>query len=294
MMIALLLRLYPRRYRRENGAEILAVHQEAAAHLTRLGRVRDTADIAAHALRMRLGLTSATAAGRLLAEAGPLAAGAAAAYCGLHLSRWYVSTVVSPGPVHLEADSASVLLFAAALAFVGAVTALTGHRRAGTLALVTGLVALAVAAAVDGPAFGDPAVTPAMALLTAFVLVAGPPDLPPDPGACAAAGAMAAAAWLPLTALYAGALPVSTDYGMWPLLVLAAVALLRTLRTASSVLTGTAAAATASPLLLAHARTSGAWEYPLPLWAGIAAIPLAGALAVALRTLRRRVPGTRD
>lgn len=42
-MIALLLRLYPRRYRRENGAEILAVHQEAAAHLTRLGRVRDTA-----------------------------------------------------------------------------------------------------------------------------------------------------------------------------------------------------------------------------------------------------------
>jgi hypothetical protein len=105
---------------------------------------------------------------------------------------------------------------------------------------------------------------------------------------------MAATAWLPLTALYAGALPVSTDYGMWPLLVLAATALLRTLRTASSVLTGTAAAAIASPLLLAHARTSGAWEYPLPLWAGIAAIPLAGALALALRTLGRRVSGTRD
>ncbi len=278
-MIGLVLRLYPRRYRREYGEEILAVYQQTAAEVSPVGRFREAADIAAHAMRLRLGLSSATAAGRLLARAAPWAVGAAAAYCGMHLSRWYAGVVASPGPVYVAADAWSALLLASALVFVGAVTALTGRWHAGVVALAIGLAGLAVAAVVSGPAFGDPKVTPAMALLTALVVLTCPPDLRPGPGPCAAAGTMAAAAWLPVTAMYAGVLPVSTDYGLWPLLVLAATGLAWALRSRSPGLAETAATAAACPLFLAYAHTTGAWGLPLPALGIAAVVPLAGALA---------------
>ncbi len=287
-MIGLVLRLYPRRYRMECGEEILAVYQQTAAEVSASGRFREAADIAAHAVRMRLGLSSATAAGRLLARAAPLAVGAAAAYCGIHLSRWYAGAVASPAPVRIDADAWSALLLASALVFVGAVTALTGRWRAGVIALATGLAGLAVAAVVSGPAFGDPIVTPVMALLTALVVVACPPDLRPGTGPCATAGAMAAAAWLPVTAMYAGVLPVSTDYGLWPLLVLAVTGLAQALRSMSPGLAETAATAAACPLFLAHACTTGAWGLLLPTLGTAAAVPLAGALAGSAHALRLR------
>ncbi|MGP4110218.1 hypothetical protein ACTWP5_04775 [Streptomyces sp. 4N509B] len=286
-MIGLVLRLYPRRYRLECGEEILAVYQQATADASPADRWREAADIAAHGVRTRLGVSSVTAAGRFLASAAPFAVGAAAADSGTHLSRWYAVEVSTPGPAHFFADAWSVLLLASALVVVGAVTALTGRWRVGVVAVAVGLVALAVAAVVSGPAFGDPLVTPAMALLTTLVVLACPPDLLPGPGVCVAAGAMAAAAWLPVAALQADALPVSTDYGMWPLLVLAATGLVLAWRSTSPGLTETAAMAAACPPFVAYAYRGG-WGELLTVVGIATAVPLAGVLAVGVHALRLR------
>ncbi|MFI8208399.1 hypothetical protein [Streptomyces werraensis] len=256
-MIGPLLRLYPRRYRIESGEEILAVYRESVDGARAVDRLREAADIAGHALRMRLGVTSSSTAGRLLAEAAPQVAGVAAAYCGVHLSRWYVAGSLSPAFPPLDPDSWTVRLFSSALVVVGAVTALTGRWRAGVWAAVVGLVALAVATVVSGPAFGDPVVTPVMALLAALTLAAAPPDQPPGERDRVAAGVTAAAVWAPVTALYAGVLPVSTDHGLWPLLVLAACGVARALRQRSLAVLRTAATVVACPLYLAFAHTVG-------------------------------------
>lgn len=286
-MIRLILRLYPPRYRQDLGEEILAVYRLTAADASRTDRFREAADIAAHAVRMRLGLSSATAAGRLLASAAPYAVGAAAAGCGVHVTRWYASVVASPSPVHLSADTWTALLLASALVVVGAITALTGRWHGGVIAVVAGLSGLAAATVVSGAAFGDPVVTPAMALLTALIVLACPPDLRPGPRACAAAGATAAVAWLPLVAVQAHVLPFSTDYGLWPLLVLAATGLVLALRSKSPGLKEAAAMTVACPPFLAYAYTGG-WDMSLPVLAIGAAVPLAGAMAAyAYRLVRR-------
>lgn len=256
-MIGPLLRLYPRRYRIEAGQEILAVHRESMDGARAADRLREAADIAGHALRMRFGVTSSSAAGRLLAQAAPQVAGVAAAYCGLHLSRWYTAASLSPAFPPLDADSWTVRLFTSALVAVGTVTALTSRWRAGVWAAVVGLVAFAAATVVSGPAFGDPVVTPLMALLAALALAAAPPDLPPGKRDRATAGATAAAVWVPATALYAGVLPVSTDYGLWPLLVLGACGIARALRQRTLAVVRAAATVVACPLFLAYAHTVG-------------------------------------
>lgn len=292
-MIGLILRLYPPRYRQELGEEILAVYRLSSADASRTGRFREAADIAAHAVRMRLGLSSATAAGRLLAGAAPYAVGAAAAGCGVHVTRWYAGVVASPSPVHLSADTWSALLFASALVVVGAITALTGRWRGGVIAVAVGLSGLAAAAIISGRAFGDPVVTPAMALLTALIVLACPPDLRPGPRACAAAGVMAAVAWLPLVAVQAHVLPFSTDYGLWPLLVLAATGLVLALRSKSPGFAEAAAMTVACPPFLAYAYTGG-WGQSLPVLAIGAVVPLAGAAAAYAYHLVRRGRGLGD
>ncbi len=66
-----LLRLYPAHYRREHGEEIAAIYAEATQGATKPARLREAADLTGHALRVRLSLTSANPAGRLLAAAAP-------------------------------------------------------------------------------------------------------------------------------------------------------------------------------------------------------------------------------
>ncbi|MCE7083331.1 hypothetical protein [Streptomyces sp. ST2-7A] len=284
-MIERLLLLYPRRYRREYGEEILAVHRETTADTPPLDRLRESADIIAHAVRMRLGVDSASPTGRFLADAAPFVVAAAAAGGGMRLSEWYASVVASPGPPMLFPDVWSAFLLAAALIVVGAVTALTGRWRAGATAVALGSAGWAVAAMAAGPAFGDPVVTPALALLTALLVLSAPPDTRPTPGTCATAGAMAAAVWLPMTALYAGVLPFSTDYGAWPLLVPAITALLWALRTGSRGGREMAVMAVASLPLLAPAYLT-AWGHPFPVLAMTVALPLAGALAAGVYAMR--------
>ncbi|GAB3116309.1 hypothetical protein GCM10027160_25060 [Streptomyces calidiresistens] len=283
-MIERILLLYPRRYRVEYGEEILAVHREATVDAPPLERLRETADITAHAVRMRLGVDSASPTGRFLADAAPFVVAAAAAGSGMHLSEWYASVVASPAPPMLFLDAWSALLFAAAVVVVGAITALTGRWRAGAGAVALGSTGWAVAAAAYGPGMGSP-LPAVMALITALLVVAVPPDTRPAPEACAVAGAMAAAVWLPMTALYAEVLPFSTDYGAWPLLAPAITALLWALRTRSRGVREVAVVTVASLPLLAGAYAR-AWGYPLPIVVITLALPLAGALAAGVYALR--------
>ncbi len=233
------------------------MYRESVADAHAVERVREAADIAGHALRMRLGVSSATGAGRLLAEAAPQVAGVAAAYCGLHVSRWYVAGSLSPTFPPFEADAWTVRLFASALVTIGAVTALTSRWRAGGVRdgrrtrgsggrdrRQRARVRRSRRHACHGAARG-----------------AGPGGRPSRSAARRAgpghSGVVAAVVWLPVTALYAGVLPVSTDHGLWPLLVLAASGVARALRHRSLRLTATAATAVACPLFLAYAHTIG-------------------------------------
>ncbi|MFJ7249625.1 hypothetical protein ACIQWA_34015 [Kitasatospora sp. NPDC098652] len=70
------LRLYPARYRRERGAELAEVFADTTAAGGRVALAREVLGLAVYGLRVRLGLTGASAAGRLLALAAPMIAGA--------------------------------------------------------------------------------------------------------------------------------------------------------------------------------------------------------------------------
>lgn len=72
-----LLRLYPAAYRAAYGQEIVDVHREMTADMPRAARLRADADLATHAVRVRLGLDSASRAGRFFALAAPFALAAA-------------------------------------------------------------------------------------------------------------------------------------------------------------------------------------------------------------------------
>ncbi|MFD6285645.1 hypothetical protein [Streptomyces sp. NPDC060205] len=298
-MIEHLLRLYPAAYRRAHGGEIAATYRESTAGEPLGSRLREGAGLAAHALRLRLGLGPAAPAARVLALAYPFALAVSAAACGLHLLRWYAALVSSPTPflVQLRADLSGAwgaLLVSSLIAFVGAASALTGRWRAGAPLAVAGLLSFAVAAVVSGPAFGDPVVTPAAFVLSAGVVLACPPDRRPEAtagGRAGVAGAVIALVVVPRAAVDAHVVPwVSTDYGCWPVLVLAATGVALTWRSGTRGGLELGVMALVSPPLLAHAWTT-AWGgttavvWPAAVLAGAAVIaPLAGRLGRAGRT----------
>ncbi|MFD0276581.1 hypothetical protein ACFVHB_22120 [Kitasatospora sp. NPDC127111] len=72
------LALYPGRYRRDRGEELAVVFADTTAGAGRLAALRELVDLGAYGLRLRTGLTSTSAGGRLAALTAPLAAGAAA------------------------------------------------------------------------------------------------------------------------------------------------------------------------------------------------------------------------
>lgn len=83
-----LLWLYPSRYRTAYGPEIAGTYRDMTAGASRGARVREGADLAAHALRVRFGLRSADPLGRFLATAAPFALASAAAVSAVRLTRW--------------------------------------------------------------------------------------------------------------------------------------------------------------------------------------------------------------
>ncbi|WP_371498606.1 hypothetical protein OG871_21525 [Kitasatospora sp. NBC_00374] len=74
--LAAVLRLYPRGYRADRGAELAEVYDSLAAGTGRLGRARELAGLAGHGLRLRVGLTSGGLPGLLIAAAVPFVVGA--------------------------------------------------------------------------------------------------------------------------------------------------------------------------------------------------------------------------
>ncbi|MFF2953468.1 hypothetical protein ACFVVU_19220 [Kitasatospora sp. NPDC057965] len=300
-MIEYVLRLYPAAYRDAHGGEIAATFREMTAGEPLGSRIREGAGLAAHALRTRLGPGPATPAARVLGLAYPSALAASAAACGLHLLGWYVSIAVSPGPfgARLRADLSGmwgVLLVASLAVFAGAAAALAGWWRVGLPCAVAGLLAFAAGAVVSGPAFGDPVFTPAALVLAAVVLLACPPDRRPERGAtgpAGAAGAVIALVIAPRAVLDTHLVPwVSTDYGCWPLLVLATAGVVLTWSHGSGGGRESAAMALACPPLLADAcrtargDTSAVACLAAVLLATAVITPLAGRLGRARHTSR--------
>jgi hypothetical protein len=251
-----LLRLYPAGYRAAYGQEILGVHREMTMELSRLARLRADADLVAHALRVRLGLDSASAGGRFFAVATPFALAVSSAYGGIQLMSWYAGVAISPGStwsqlVTIDGRQALTVLFLAMMC-AGAILALI--RRSSATVAVLGLLGFAVQWTVTPNLYADGPFEPIAAALTAAVVLACPPDRRGDRKLSVVTGAMAAIAWFPVALIKTRAFVVSTDYGAWPLLTLAATAVGFALLTRSIGKLGMLAAA--SPLFLALAYTS--------------------------------------
>ncbi|MFI1865268.1 hypothetical protein [Streptomyces jumonjinensis] len=290
-MIERLLVLYPSGYRAAYGREIADTYREMTAGLSHGARLREGADLAAHALRVRSGLGSADPLGRFLASAAPFALAAAAVIAGIRLTRWCAGVVASPTPVWLSLrtlDGVGALsLLCSLLVCVGAIVALTGRWAAGTAAAVSGLAGTGVLGLSAEWLYEGGGLVPVTAVLTIAVVLACPPDLRPGEGASAAAGAMGGAAWLPVAAVEAGAVDgVSTEYGAWPLLALTVTGIVLALRARSSGLRETGAMLVASPPLAAHAL-AGAWYDSEPIAVLVLVLPVVTVLAMAVRARRR-------
>ncbi|MDX6259517.1 MAG: hypothetical protein QOH84_1205 [Kribbellaceae bacterium] len=264
-MSDILLRLYPAGYRAAYGREILDVHREMTTDLPLAARLRADADLIAHALRVRLGLDSASSVGRFFATTAPFALAVTAAYGGIQLMRWYAGIALSPGSnlSHLATidlpQALNILLLA--MMPIGTILALTRLWMPGRILAIAGLLGFAVQWTVTPALYGDGPFEAIAAMLTAAAILACPPDLAGSaadwPSHNAMAGAMAAIAWFPLALVQTRAFIVSTDYGAWPLPTLALTGIAFILFDRRSGLRELAATAAASPLFLAHAYTTG-------------------------------------
>ncbi|MEU3368888.1 hypothetical protein ABZ734_00100 [Streptomyces sp. NPDC006660] len=201
-MNPVLLRLYPAGFRRAFGDEIAESYREATAGAGPRDRLREAADVVAHALRLRLGIGSAHAGGGLMAAAAPFALAATAAYAAFNLNGsagdWYVMRGV--GAV---ADAAPLLTLMNAgylLTLLGAVVALAGRYVPGVLAATAGAVVGSVSFLHPVWPSPDEVSGQFVGFLLAPVVVAAlplacPPDLRPARRARGAAGVVALAVW---------------------------------------------------------------------------------------------------
>ncbi|MDH6544791.1 hypothetical protein [Streptomyces sp. SPB4] len=237
-----LLKLYPAAYRREFGDEIADAYGRATDGADRRARTREALDVVGHALRMRLGLSSAGRAGRMLAAVAPFAV----VLAGLNAMLWsrlalsslrVTSGIGEAGPVLLAGVPGFVTL-------LGAVVALTGRWAAGAWTVLAGTVA-AFAAMAFRPGFGPgfAAVVGGLPLLAALAAVLCPPDLRPAPRLRTVAGVAAvsagAVALTVVPAVSALPSPLGTLFAVAPAaggLLLAGRPAFARLRTASAVL----------------------------------------------------------
>ncbi|NUP51712.1 MAG: hypothetical protein HOW97_31005 [Catenulispora sp.] len=91
-LLGCVLRLYPKGYRHQQGSELSGTYTAATAGAGRLEVLREAFDLAAHGLRVRLGLTSDRYAGAVLAAAVPYVAGSIAGLSGYMLYLLFGST----------------------------------------------------------------------------------------------------------------------------------------------------------------------------------------------------------
>ncbi|MBX7466715.1 hypothetical protein ACFW17_09965 [Streptomyces sp. NPDC058961] len=294
-MNPVLLRLYPAGFRRAFGDEIAESYREATAGAGSRARLREAADVVAHALRLRLGIGSAHSAGRLLATAAPFSLAATAAYAAFNLvgsaGDWYVMRTAGAAG---DAGALTTLMNAGyLLTLIGAVVALTGRHVPGVLAAIVGAVGSSVS-------FLYPVwLTPPdlrwelVGFLLAPVLIAAlplacPPDLRPARRVRGALGVLVLAVW---AVLLVAALVVIDPLGIGLLIpwrfgvpVVAALALVG--RRAFTGIRTTGQLAVAAVPFIVTMYFSG-WVQSDEIYTVIGAL---AATAVVLRVRRRSAP----
>ncbi|MEV7600128.1 hypothetical protein AB0O91_22415 [Kitasatospora sp. NPDC089797] len=183
------LALYPGRYRRERGDELVDVFADTTEGAGPVATVRELFDLGAYGLRMRTGLTSTSRGGRLATLAAPLVAGAAGGLAaGETLLRHLEAGTPHGGwgPLHFLVYWALL-----ATAMLSGVAALFGQWSAAKL--LAGVSALAAALDLAWAAADPGAAQPLWDFLYAFqwdgpfvlwalVLLAAPRDALPAPG----------------------------------------------------------------------------------------------------------------
>ncbi|MFG2177369.1 hypothetical protein ACGFLS_01360 [Streptomyces abikoensis] len=217
-MNPVLLRLYPAGFRRAFGDEIAESYREATEGAGRRVRLREAADIASHAVRLRLGLGSAHPGGRLFAAVAPFALAATAAYAAFNLvgsaGDWYVmraaGTADRMGPLMTLMNGCYLLTL------LGAVAALAGRHLPGALCAVAGAVGSSVAFLYPVWRMPPDLRWELVGFLLAPVLIAAlplacPPDLRPARRVRGAAGMLALMVW---AVLLVGALTVIDPLGI--------------------------------------------------------------------------------
>ncbi|WP_406200306.1 hypothetical protein OH807_19055 [Kitasatospora sp. NBC_01560] len=181
------LQFYPARYRRERGEELAAVFADTTAEAGRPAVAREAVDLALYGLRVRLGLTSASVGGQVLALAAPMIAGAVV---GAALMPWVTDADAVTWRLTWDrsvvAYAGLFVLPVAALLLV--VAALLGRWRAARvtalLAALPGLTGLAQAVRPGGVDWWWAGYVGASAMpfaLAALLLAAAPGELLPRP-----------------------------------------------------------------------------------------------------------------
>ncbi|WP_372351059.1 hypothetical protein [Streptomyces sp. KL116D] len=197
-MNPVLLHLYPASYRRAFGDEIAQSYGEATEGAGWRARLHESTDVVTHALRVRLGVSSARPGGQFFAAITPFALAATAAYAAFNLigttSDWYVMDTGSVGPL------VTLLNVCYLLTLIGTVTALAGRHLLGVLCSLAGAVGSSLAFLF--PVWRMPLdlhwhlvgflVTPI--LIGALPLLC-PPDLRPAPRVRTTAGVLSLAVW---------------------------------------------------------------------------------------------------
>ncbi|WP_406201734.1 hypothetical protein OH807_22415 [Kitasatospora sp. NBC_01560] len=204
----LLLGLYPATYRASHGAEIAAVFAESVEGADRRTVRREWAALAAHALRLRTGLSSRDRAGRIAAGAAPYLLAGGAALSAVHLLLGLVLGQPFGAEAHHPAVTA-VVGAAQTLPWVLAlVFAVLGRWRQARLLVLLGMVLRTAAAAA---VFVLPYATfyqyyflyPLWLLLGAVLLAAPPDAVDLSPRARTGTAAAALAVAVPMTAVVA-------------------------------------------------------------------------------------------
>ncbi|MCC3779137.1 hypothetical protein [Streptomyces sp. UNOB3_S3] len=217
-MNPVLLRLYPAGFRRAFGDEIAESYREATEGAGRRARLREAADIATHAVRLRLGLGSAHPGGRLFAAVAPFALAATAAYAAFNLigsaGDWYVMRAAGT-PDRVSAFMA-FMNGCYLLTLIGAVVALAGRYLPGVLCAVAGAVGSSVTFLYPVWRMPPDLRWELVGFLLAPILIAAlplacPPDLRPARRVRGAAGTLALVAW---AVLLVGAVVVIDPLGI--------------------------------------------------------------------------------
>ncbi|WP_406510376.1 hypothetical protein [Streptomyces sp. NBC_00212] len=201
-MNPVLLHLYPVGFRRAFGDEIAESYREATEGAGRGARLRETADIVTHALRLRLGVGSAHPGGRLFAAVAPFGLAATATYSAFNLigsiGDWYVmrtaGTAGDMGPLVTLMNGCYLLTL------VGAVVALAGRYLPGVLCAVIGAAGSSVAFLYPVWRMPPDLRWELVGFLLAPILIAAlplacPPDLRPAHRVRGTAGVLALVAW---------------------------------------------------------------------------------------------------